>query len=220
MKLNTHEILLTTDVALFTIRQDQLRVLLVRRALEPCKGLWSLPGGFVQDGESLADCAHRELLEETGVDEAYLEQLYTFGDPNRDPRGRVVSVAYFALVGSESLVLEANTDADAAAWFPVDDVPDLVFDHAEILRVARERLSAKAEYSTIAFQFLAEEFTLSQAQAVHEAVLGRTLDKRNFRALLKSRGLVKGTGRKFEDGPHRPAELFRLATDEPVRIFK
>ena len=213
-------VLLTTDIVLFTIRQEQLRVLLVRRASEPYKSFWALPGGFVQEGEALADCARRELLEETGVDEAYLEQLYTFGDPDRDPRGRVVTVAYFALVRSEELVLEADTDADAAAWFPADELPDLAFDHAEILRVARDRLSAKVEYSTIAFQFLPMEFTLGQAQAVHEAVLGRSLDKRNFRASLKARRLVKGTGRKFQDGPHRPAELFRLATDEPVKIFK
>lgn len=213
-------VLLTTDIVLFTIQQERLKVLLVRRASEPYKSFWALPGGFVQEGESLPDCARRELLEETSVDEAYLEQLFTFGDPDRDPRGRVVTVAYFALVRSDNLVLAADTDADAAAWFPTDELPDLAFDHAEILSVARERLSAKVEYSTIAFQFLPEEFTLSQAQSVHEAVLGQSLDKRNFRTALKSRGLVKGTGRKLRDGPHRPAELFRLNTDEPVQIFK
>jgi 8-oxo-dGTP diphosphatase len=220
MSFSPTKILLTTDIVLFTIQQERLKVLLVRRASEPYKGSWALPGGFVQEGESLAECARRELLEETGVDEAYLEQLYTFGDPDRDPRGRVVTVAYFALVRSDDLILEAATDADAAAWFPVDELPDLAFDHAEILQVARERLSAKVEYSTIAFQFLPEEFTLGQAQDVHEAVLGHSLDKRNFRAALKARGLVKGTGRKFQDGPHRPAELFRLVSDEPVQIIK
>jgi 8-oxo-dGTP diphosphatase len=220
MSFSPTKVLLTTDVVLFTIQQERLKVLLVRRASEPYKGSWALPGGFVQEGESLAECARRELLEETGVDEAYLEQLYTFGDPDRDPRGRVVTVAYFALVRSDELILEAATDADAAAWFPVDELPDLAFDHAEILQVARERLSAKVEYSTIAFQFLPEEFTLGQAQDVHEAVLGHSLDKRNFRAALKARGLVKGTGRKFQDGPHRPAELFRLVSDEPVQIIK
>jgi 8-oxo-dGTP diphosphatase len=220
MNFSPTKVLLTTDIVLFTIQQERLKVLLVRRASEPYKGSWALPGGFVQEGESLAECARRELLEETGVDEAYLEQLYTFGDPDRDPRGRVVTVAYFALVRSDDLILEAATDADAAAWFPVDELPDLAFDHAEILQVARERLSAKVEYSTIAFQFLPEEFTLRQAQDVHEAVLGHSLDKRNFRAALKARGLVKGTGRKFQDGPHRPAELFRLVSDEPVQIIK
>ncbi|QOC22237.1 NUDIX hydrolase [Wenzhouxiangella sp. AB-CW3] len=220
MSFSPTKVLLTTDIVLFTIQQERLKVLLVRRASEPYKGSWALPGGFVQEGESLAECARRELLEETGVDEAYLEQLYTFGDPDRDPRGRVVTVAYFALVRSDELILEAATDADAAAWFPVDELPDLAFDHAEILQVARERLSAKVEYSTIAFQLLPEEFTLRQAQGVHEAVLGHSLDKRNFRAALKARGLVKGTGRKFQDGPHRPAELFRLVSDEPVQIIK
>lgn len=220
MNFSPTKVLLTTDIVLFTIQQERLKVLLVRRASEPYKGFWALPGGFVQEGESLAECARRELLEETGVDEAYLEQLYTFGDPDRDPRGRVVTVAYFALVRSDELILEAATDADAAAWFPVDELPDLAFDHAEILQVARKRLSAKVEYSTIAFQFLPEEFTLRQAQDVHEAVLGHSLDKRNFRAALKARGLVKGTGRKFQDGPHRPAELFRLVSDEPVQIIK
>ena len=220
MSFSPPKVLLTTDIVLFTIQQERLKVLLVRRGSDPYKGCWALPGGFVQEGESLAECARRELLEETGVDESYLEQLYTFGDPDRDPRGRVVTVAYFALVRSDELILEAATDADAAAWFPADELPDLAFDHAEILQVARERLSAKVEYSTIAFQLLPGEFTLRQAQTVHEAVLGHPLDKRNFRASLKARGLVKGTGRKFQDGPHRPAELFRLATDEPVKIFK
>jgi 8-oxo-dGTP diphosphatase len=220
MTFTPSHVLLTTDIVLFTIQQERLKVLLVRRASEPYKGSWALPGGFLQEGESLAECARRELLEETGVDEAYLEQLYTFGDPDRDPRGRVVTVAYFALVRSDELILEAATDADAAAWFPADELPDLAFDHAEILGVARERLSAKVEYSTIAFQFLPEEFTLKQAQDVHEAVLGHALDKRNFRSGLKARGLVKGTGRKFMDGQHRPAELFRLVSDEPVQIIK
>ena len=220
MSFSTHRVLLTTDIVLFTIQQERLKVLLVRRASDPFKGCWALPGGFVQDGESLGDCARRELLEETGVDEAYLEQLYTFGDPDRDPRGRVVTVAYFALVRSDNLILEAATDADAAAWFPAIELPDLAFDHAEILQVARDRLSAKVEYSTIAFQFLPEEFTLSQAQTVHEAVLGRTLDKRNFRTALNARKLVKGTGRKYQDGMGRPAELFRLNSDEPVQILK
>lgn len=220
MSFTPTKVLLTTDIVLFTIQQERLKVLLVRRASAPFRGSWALPGGFVQEGESLAECARRELLEETGVDEAYLEQLYTFGDPDRDPRGRVVTVAYFALVRSDELILEAATDADAAAWFPVDKLPDLAFDHAEILEVARDRLSAKVEYSTIAFQFLPKKFTLKQAQDVHEAVLGYSLDKRNFRAALKARGLVKGTGRKFQDGPHRPAELFRLVSDEPVQIIK
>ena len=220
MSFSPHRVLLTTDIVLFTIQQERLKVLLVRRASAPFKGCWALPGGFVQDGESLGDCARRELLEETGVDEAYLEQLYTFGDPDRDPRGRVVTVAYFALVRSDNLILEAATDADAAAWFPAIELPDLAFDHAEILQVARDRLSAKVEYSTIAFQFLPEEFTLSQAQTVHEAVLGRTLDKRNFRTALNARKLVKGTGRKYQDGMGRPAELFRLNSDEPVQILK
>lgn len=220
MSFSPTKVLLTTDIVLFTIQQERLKVLLVRRASAPYKGCWALPGGFVQEGESLAECARRELLEETGVDEAYLEQLYTFGEPDRDPRGRVATVAYFALVRSDELILEAATDADAAAWFPVDELPDLAFDHADILQVARERLSAKVEYSTIAFQFLPEEFTLKQAQDVHEAVLGHSLDKRNFRTALKARELVKGTGRKFQDGPHRPAELFRLVSDEPVQIIK
>lgn len=220
MEFSPAKVLLTTDIALFTIQQERLRLLLIRRATNPYKGSWALPGGFVQEDESLEDCALRELQEETGVEQTYLEQLYSFGAPDRDPRGRVVTVAYFALVPSDEVVLEAATDADAAAWFPADDLPELAFDHAHIIKTARERLSAKVGYSTIAFRFLPEEFTLGQAQAVHEAVLGHALDKRNFRSLLKSRGLLKGTGRKQRDGAHRPAELYRLATDEPVAIIK
>lgn len=220
MEFSPSKVLLTTDIALLTIQQEQLRLLLIRRATEPHKGSWALPGGFVLEDESLEDCARRELREETGVEQAYLEQLYTFGAPDRDPRGRVVTVAYFALVSSDEMVLEAATDADAAAWFPAGELPELAFDHAQIIATVRERLAAKVEYSTIAFQFLSEEFTLGQAQAVHEAVLGRSLDKRNFRSSLKARGLLAGTGGKHSDGFGRPAELFRLATDEPVAFFK
>lgn len=200
----------TTDIVLFTVRRNALHVLLVRRDLEPHKGEWALPGGFVEMDESLDACARRELKEETGLEGLYLEQLYTFGAPDRDPRERVITVAYFALVPSDRLVLKAGSDAREARWHAIDPLPDLAFDHGEIIQTARDRLAAKMEYSTIGLKFMAEEFTLSEVQALYETVSGRPRDKRNFRKWLLSLDAVEETGRKKAEGAHRPAMLYRL----------
>lgn len=210
---------LTTDIVLFTIREERLALLLVRRGVEPFKGAWALPGGFVLTGESLDACAQRELAEETGLTGLYLEQLYTFGEPERDPRGRVVTVAYFALVPSEALTLQAGSDADGAAWHPVDTLPLLAFDHARIIETARARLAAKLDYTTIAYQFLPETFTLSDAQQVYETILGTPLDKRNFRKAALATGHLVETG-DLRRGPFRPAALYRLTDPGRVQIIK
>lgn len=200
----------TVDVVIFTIRGRVLHVLLVRRAGPPFAGRHAIPGGFVQDGEGLEAAARRELAEETGVGHVYLEQLYTFGEPRRDPRGRVVTVAYFALIASDATRLRAGTDAAEAAWFPVAERPALAFDHAKILAYALERLRNKLEYTTVGFQLLSEKFTLGELQAVYEAILGRRLDKRNFRRKIDLLGIVtplreqRSTGRK-------PARLYRFS---------
>ena len=199
----------TVDIVIFTIQAGELKVLLVKRGVPPFSGQFAIPGGFVLEGESLDQAALRELREETGVAEVYLEQLYSFGDPRRDPRGRVVTITYFALISAEHSELRAGTDAAAAAWFPVDAVPDLAFDHKKILDYAVERLRNKLEYTTVGFQLLPEKFSLSELQEVYEAILGKKLDKRNFRRKLTLLKILKPTSQYRRDG-RKPARLYRF----------
>ncbi len=203
-------ILVTVDIVIFTIRGKELCVLLVRRGSPPFLGSWAIPGGFVKKRESLDDAALRELREETGVSRVFLEQLYTFGDPKRDPRGRVVTVAYYALVAEDRATLVAGTDAADARWFPANALPPLAFDHREILDRALERLRNKLEYTTVGFELLPEKFTLGELQAVYEAILGRKLDKRNFRRKIELLGILRDT-REEKRGTRRPARLYRFA---------
>ena len=201
---------LTVDVVIFTVLGGELRVLLVRRGVEPFVGHWAVPGGFVLTQESLDDAARRELEEETGVRDVYLEQLYTFGRPDRDPRGRVVTVAYFALIAADREV-QGGSDAAEARWFPMDSLPELAFDHAEILDYALERLRNKLEYTTVGFQLLPEAFTLGELQAVYEEILGRHLDKRNFRRKLDLLGILTPLRNARRAGHTRPAQLYRFS---------
>lgn len=213
------DVQVTVDLVIFALRDSELHVLLIRRGLPPFVGSWALPGGFVRDGESLEEAARRELQEETGVRDVYLEQLYTFGDPERDPRGRVVTVAYYALLTGDAAPLVAGTDAGAAQWMRARKHPLLAFDHERILAYALERLANKLEYSTIGFQLLARKFTLSQLQNVYEAVLGRKLDKRNFRRKMALVDTLKPLNEWVRDGPSRPSRLYRASTkhaDQPV----
>jgi 8-oxo-dGTP diphosphatase len=200
---------ITVDIVIFTIQAGALKVLLVKRGIEPFAGQLAIPGGFVLEDETLDQAAMRELREETGVSDVYLEQLYSFGDPGRDPRGRVVTVAYFALISAEHSQLRAGTDAAAAAWFPVNAVPDLAFDHGKILAYAVERLRNKLEYTTVGFQLLPEKFSLSELQEVYEAILGKKLDKRNFRRKLALLKILKPTSQYRRDG-RKPARLYRF----------
>ena len=204
------DIQVTVDIVLFALRDWELQVLLIQRGIPPFEGRWALPGGFVRDGESLESAARRELAEEAGVRDVYLEQLYTFGEPGRDPRGRVVTVAYYALLTTEAAPLVAGTDAGAARWTAARKHPPLAFDHERILGYALERLANKLEYTTVGFKLLPKTFTLGQAQRVYEAVLGRTLDKRNFRRKMALLGILKPLDEWVRDGPSRPAQLYRL----------
>lgn len=200
----------TTDVVAFTLRQGVLNLLLVRRKFDPFKDQWALPGGFVHEDEDLEACAHRELEEETGVKGAFLEQLYTFGAPDRDPRERVISVGYIALIVSDDLVLQGGTDAAEAEWFSVTALPSLAFDHDVIVRHALERLRTKISYSSMGLQFLPKTFTLTDVQTIYEAIRGEAIDKRNFRKWLLGLNWVKETGHLTKGGAHRPAKLYRL----------
>lgn len=210
----------TVDVVIFTIRDRQLKLLLVKRAGEPYRGKWALPGGFVHLEESLDAGASRELEEETGVSGVFLEQLYTFGKPGRDPRERVITVAYYALVPSDKLQIRAATDAEAVGWFGMDELPELAFDHAEIVAMAHQRLVAKLDYSTIAYQFMPELFTLSELQEVYEIILRQEMDKRNFRKWVLALEQIEETEEERRGGIHRPARLYRVKHPGKVAIIK
>lgn len=199
----------TTDIVIFTIREGALALLLVKRKGEPFQNAWALPGGFVNQDEALDTCAKRELEEETGLTSVYLEQLYTFGEPNRDPRERVISVAYYALIPSDRIEIRAASDASAVAWRRCNDLPPLAFDHARIVRAAQQRLVAKLSYSTIALQFMPQNFTLRELQAVYETISAAAIDKRNFRKWVLGLGQIEATGEERRDGQHRPAKLYR-----------
>lgn len=210
----------TTDIVILTVMDGALKVLLIKRGMEPFKGKWALPGGFVKMHESLDTCAVRELSEEAGITDVYLEQLYTFGQVDRDPRERVISVAYYALIPGENIKLEAGTDAEDAAWYPVADLPDISFDHQEIIDVACARLAAKMEYSTVGLKLMPDEFTLSHLQDVYEKATGKPRDKRNFRKWIFSLDVIEATGKKFSKGPHRPAMLYRVIHPEKVENIR
>jgi 8-oxo-dGTP diphosphatase len=211
---------LTVDCVVFGFDEGDLKVLLIERGLEPFKGRWALPGGFVRVDETLDTAARRELYEEAGLANVFLEQLYTFGTVNRDPRERVVSVAYYALVKLSGHAARAATDAVNARWFPVSKVPKLAFDHAHILETAVERLKGKVHYQPIGFELLPPRFTLSQLQHLYEAVLGTELDKRNFRKKVLGFGLLVPLKETQMVGRHRPAQLFRFDVEKYEKLKK
>jgi len=211
---------LTVDCVVFGLDAQDLKVLLIRRDLPPFEGRWALPGGFVRMDETVDDAARRELREETGLKDVYLEQLYTFGDVVRDPRGRVVSVAYYALVNLADHRVQAATDARDAAWFAASDVPKLAFDHDRILAAASQRLKGKVRYQPIGFELLPPKFTLSQLQRLYETVLERPLDKRNFRKKILSMGVLAETDEIEQDVAHRAARLYRFDEDKYRRLRK
>jgi 8-oxo-dGTP diphosphatase len=201
----------TVDLVMLTVRADALCVLLIRRAIPPHEGAFALPGGFVREDEDLTGAAIRELSEETGVhhEAAHLEQLATYGAPGRDPRARVVTVAYLALL-PDAPTPTAGSDAAEAVWLPVADVPPLAFDHARILRDGVERARAKLEYSPLAAAFCPPEFTIAELRQVYEAVWSARLDPRNFhRKATSTPGFVVPTGRSTTGDRGRPAQLFR-----------
>ncbi len=199
---------LTVDLVIFTIAENDLKVLLIRRGGEPFKGRWALPGGFIEVGESLEKAAARELKEEAGVTNVYLEQLFTFGEPKRDPRGRVISVSYFALVDAGRQRIRAASDAVEARWHSVFNSPKLAFDHKKILDYAVWRLRNKIEWTTVGYELLPKKFTLSELQRVYEIILQRPVDKRNFRKKILAQGQISELNETRNDGAHRPAKLY------------
>jgi len=210
---------LTVDCVVFGVHEGRLLVLLIRRGQAPFRGDWAIPGGFVDVQESIDDAARRELQEETGLTNVYLEQLFTFGAVNRDPRERVVSVAYYALVRRVEHQEVAASDAAQAEWFPVDELPSLAFDHDEILQTALARLRAKIRYQPIGFELLPTKFTLTQLQQLYETILGHEIDKRNFRKKILATRLLKPL-EEFASGRHRAARLYRFDRSQYQKLVK
>ena len=211
---------LTVDCVVFGLDAEDLKVLLIERAGEPFAGRWALPGGFVDMDETIDAAARRELQEETGVDVSYLEQLYTFGRVDRDSRGRVVSVAYYALVKPAEHPIKAASDARATQWFPASDPPPLAFDHAEILQVARDRLRGKVRYQPIGFELLPPKFTFRELQHLYETILGQSLDKRNFRKKILGMNVLNELD-EYETGvAHRAAQLFSFDREAYERMTR
>jgi len=212
----------TVDCVVFGLDLDaeDLKILLIQRSGKPFAGMWALPGGFVDMDETLEQAAKRELQEETGISRLYLEQLYTFGDPGRDPRDRVITVAYYALVKLTDHTIKADTDASDVAWFGVSDLPRLAFDHAKIVATALGRLKGKVRYQPIGFELLPAKFTLSQLQRLYEVVLERELDKRNFRKKILGMGLLVETSEIQKDVAHRAARLYRFDEERYRRLVQ
>jgi 8-oxo-dGTP diphosphatase len=212
---------LTVDCVVFGLDdRNDLKVLLIERDLDPYKGRWALPGGFVHLDETLEEAALRELREETGVEDVYLEQLYTVGTVDRDPRERVVTVAYYALVKLSDHKLRAATDASDAGWFSLDKLPKLAFDHHEITDMAFTRLQGKIRYQPIGFELLPKKFTLTQLQRLYETVLDRALDKRNFRKKILEMDLLIALDEKEKNVAHRAARLYRFDQQKYKRLVK
>jgi len=211
---------LTVDCVVFGLDDGDLKVLLIQRDIEPFEGKWALPGGFIKLDEDLDAAAKRELQEETGVSNVFLEQLYTFGTVDRDPRERVVTVAYYALVKLSDHRVKATTDARNAAWFGIGDTPTLAFDHKQILNTALKRLKGKVRYQPIGFELLPVKFTLTQLQKMYEKILERPLDKRNFRKKILSMDLMIETDEIEQDVAHRAARLYRFDEKKYQRLVQ
>lgn len=189
---------------------EELHILLIKRNIEPYIESWALPGGLVHDNETLDEAVIRELKEESGVSTTFTEQLYTFGDINRDPRNRAISVAYLAFVNPKEHQLKATTDAKDAQWFSINNIPNIAFDHAAIIDVAIKRLRNKIQYQPIGFNLLNEEFAFSDLEGLYQCILGRDIDRRNFRKKIMSYELLIETKKLKKQGSGRPAKLFQF----------
>lgn len=201
---------LTVDAVVFGLDDADLKVLLIQRGQEPFVGRWALPGGFVYVDETLDQAVRRELQEETGLAKVFLEQLYTVGGLDRDPRERVVTVAYYALVRMSDHRVQAATDASNAAWFAMDDLPRLAFDHEAIIEQGLKRLQGKVRYQPIGFELLPPKFSLTHLQRMYEIILERPLDKRNFRKKVLSLDILEELDEVEQDVAHRAARLYRF----------
>lgn len=211
---------LTTDVVIFTIEDEELKVLLIKRASEPFKSVWALPGGFLFDDEGSQDAASRILKEKAGVKNVYLEQLYTFDGSGRDPRGKVCTITYFALVPRHKIKFERGENIQTPFFFSVNKLPKPAFDHKKITDYAVKRLQSKLEYTNAVYALLPSEFTFNQLQTAYESILGKKLDKRNFRKKFLQLGLIRSINKKYAGARQRPAQLFKFTSQRPIELKK
>lgn len=215
--LATYELpLVSVDIVILTVIDQQLKVMLIQRKNPPYDHMWAIPGGFIHIGETLEAAAARRLDEETNATGIYLQQLAAFGQPRRDPRARVITVAFYALCSADKLKLEADANAEAVRWFSVKDLPELAFDHDEILKRTLHQLRSEIDESNVAYQLLPKKFTLSKLQLVFELILDKKLDKRNFRKKIISSGLLVETGETSMEGFHRPAMLYSFKQTDAI----
>jgi 8-oxo-dGTP diphosphatase len=199
---------ITSDCVIFGFDGGELKLLLLEREKEPFKNKWALPGGFVHIDETIEECAKRILIEKAGIKNVFIEQLYTFSDVNRDPRERIISISYFALVNKHQYELIAGRDTLNAEWFHLSSLPELAFDHSKIVKTALQRLKGKVNYQPIGFELLDEKFTLTQLQQLYEAILETTIDKRNFRKKILSMGFLKALNEKEKNVAHKAARFY------------
>ncbi|WP_343558693.1 NUDIX domain-containing protein [Sphingobacterium sp.] len=208
----------TVDCVIFGFEKNQLKLLLTKRAIEPYLGKWAFPGGFIQEDETADECALRKLSEEAGLCDIFLEQLYTFSGLNRDPRGRVISIAYYALVKPTEYTLEAGLDIDAVQWFSLEEVADLAFDHQQILSVAVERLKGKIRYQPIGFELLPAQFTLPDLHKLYETILQRSIDRGNFRKKILSMDLLIDHSNMQKDRHARAAKIYSFDKEKYEKL--
>lgn len=211
---------LSVDAVVFGYESETISVLLIKRKYEPFKGKWAIPGGFVLNKESLEEAVERELKEETGIEIDYLEQLYTFGNPKRDPRSRIVSVAYVGLIKPSSFKIFAATDAEEVQWFKITELPSLSFDHDEILKLAITRLQSKITYEPIGFELLDNKFPFSDLEKLYTTLLGREIDRRNFRKKMLGLNILDELDEKVSKGSGRPANLFKFNNERYFKLKK
>lgn len=202
----------TTDCVIFGFDGERLQVLLVKRGIEPYKGKWAFPGGFLKMDETTEEGALRELREETGLERAYIQQFHTFSDPHRDPRERVITIAYYALVKIQEV--HGGDDAASARWFPLSEIPSLAFDHDYILRMATQRLREEIHFQPVGFELLPEKFTLKELQALYEAILGISFDRRNFAKKMLHLEILTELDETIWPTPKREAKLYRFNPDK------
>ncbi|MBT6690882.1 MAG: NUDIX hydrolase [Chloroflexi bacterium] len=202
---------LAVDNCIFTVKDGKLFILLIKMKSK-LQGMWALPGGLIKDTETIGAAAQRILKQETGLSDNYLEQLYTFSQPNRDPFARVISTAYFALIPDANIELKPSPKYDDVRWYPVKKLPELAYDHNHIVKYAKQRLEWKISYTNAAWSLLPEKFTLTELQKVYEAILNKKLDKRNFRKKIDKVGLLKETKQTKLEGAHRPAKLYEFSS--------
>lgn len=201
---------IATDLVVFGYSDNRLSVLLLNRKEEPYKNSWTLPGAFLQMEESLADCCSRVLDTKLGMNKIYLEQLYSFDKPDRDPRGRVISIAYYALINSSKLAIAAGSIAHDVQWFDINELPVLGFDHLEIYQSAYQRLQSKILYNPLGFELLDEEFTMPELHNLYECILNVQIDRRNFRRKILDAEYVINTGKQTSGVRNRPADIYKF----------